>query len=112
MCVYQSKQRIAQGQRKSTELPEGKRQAEPQEPAFMLIPDHQSRRINIYARAPNFTAALPLPPRQAALRQAHKASSFFLSPKGGEERGPHLPAAIILSFCAWSDSPTWGHLQA
>lgn len=34
------------------------------------------------------------------------------SPKWDEECGPHLPVAIIITFCAWSDLPTWGYLQA
>lgn len=77
--------------------------------AHTWSPEHENQHL---CMGSNFTAALPLPPTQTALREAHKASSFFHSPKGGEERGPHLPVAIIISFCAWSDSPTWGYLQA
>lgn len=39
LCVYKSKQHIAQGQKKSTLLPGGERQAKPWEAAFMLVPD-------------------------------------------------------------------------
>ena len=34
------------------------------------------------------------------------------TPEGGKERGPHLPVAVIISFCAWSNPLTWGYFQA
>lgn len=97
-CVCTNPKHTAQEQGKSIELPEGERQAEPQEPARVLIPDRQSMRISIYAQVPNSTAALPLPPTQTALREAHKAPSFFLHPLPREGKNVVPIYQLLLLF--------------
>lgn len=64
----------------------------------MLIPDRQSTGISIYAQAPNFTAALPLPPMQTALRKAHKASFFLLHPLPREAKNMVPIYTLLLLF--------------
>lgn len=64
----------------SSKLPEGDKQADPQELAFMLRTDCQRTGIRIYTQDLNFTAAHLFPAMETALRQAHKASSLLLHP--------------------------------
>lgn len=66
----------------------------------MLIPDHQSTGINIYAQAPSFTAVLPLTPMQTTLRKAHKASTFLLHPLPSETKNvvPIYQLLLLLLF--------------